>query len=147
MGTSTHEKEVYEKKHMFLQDTCMIFSKETLTFCNLLEYWEFDFWDFMSQFSGVPAVVQWVKNPTAVARVAGAVEVWSPAPHSGLKDPPLPQLWSRLQLCLRADPWPRNSIYCRVAKKEKKNLMLFFILAVAVSDSLNVAMAYVLRHV
>ena len=34
---------------------------------------------------GVSAVVQWVKNPTAVARVAAKAQVRSPAQHSGLK--------------------------------------------------------------
>ena len=33
---------------------------------------------FMARISGVPAVAQWVKNPTAVARVAAEVQVWSP---------------------------------------------------------------------
>ena len=39
---------------------------------------------------GVPAVVQWVKNPTAVAQVAAGVQVQSLALHSGLKDLVLP---------------------------------------------------------
>ena len=41
--------------------------------------------------SGVPAVVQWLKNPTAVVQVTAEVWVRSPAPRSGLKDPVLPQ--------------------------------------------------------
>ena len=50
----------------------------------------------------------WVKDLTAVARVA--VEAWirSPTQHSGLKDPALPQLWIRLQLQLGFNPWPGN---------------------------------------
>ena len=39
---------------------------------------------------GVPAMAQWVKNPTAVAQVTAEAQVQSPAPHSGLKDPALP---------------------------------------------------------
>ena len=41
---------------------------------------------------GVPALVQWVKNLTAVAWVSAEVWVQSPAWRSGLKDPVLPQL-------------------------------------------------------
>ena len=48
-------------------------------------------------------------------------QVQSPAQHSGLKDPGLLQLQHRLQLQLGSDPWPGNSICCRVAKKERKN--------------------------
>ena len=39
----------------------------------------------------IPAVVQWVKNPIAVAWVAMEVQVQSLARHSELKDPAL--LW------------------------------------------------------
>lgn len=49
----------------------------------------------------VPAVAQWVKNPTAVARVSAAAQVLSPAWPNGLKDSVLPQLW------LGFNPWPR----------------------------------------
>ena len=38
-------------------------------------------------------VAQWVKDLTAVAQVTEEAQVWSPAQHSGLKDPALPQLW------------------------------------------------------
>ena len=51
---------------------------------------------------GVPAAAQWVKNPTAAARVAVEVRVQSPAQHSGLKDPTL------VQPGLRFNPWPVN---------------------------------------
>ena len=34
-----------------------------------------------------------------------------------VKDPVLPQLWHRLQRQLGSDPWPRNSVCCREAKK------------------------------
>ena len=35
-----------------------------------------------------------------------------------VKDLVLPQLQLRLQPQLRCDPWPGNSIHCRVGKKE-----------------------------
>ena len=38
-----------------------------------------------------------------------------------IKDPVLLQLQFRLQLQLGSDPWPGNSVCCRVTKKEKKN--------------------------
>ena len=44
----------------------------------------------------IPAVAQWVKNLTAAAQVAAESQVWSPAWHSGLKDPALLQLRCRL---------------------------------------------------
>ena len=43
-------------------------------------------------YQGVPAVVQWVKNSTAAARVAAEMQVQVPAQCSGLKDQALPQL-------------------------------------------------------
>ena len=52
--------------------------------------------------TGVPAVAQWVKNLTTVARVTAEAQVQSLAQHSGLRDLAL------LQLQLRFDPWPRN---------------------------------------
>ena len=48
------------------------------------------------------------------------IQVHSPVWHSGLKDLVLPQLWQRSQLQLRSEPWPGNSVYLRVAKKEKR---------------------------
>ena len=40
---------------------------------------------------------------------------------AGMQIPsPAQQLWRRLQLWLRFDPWPRKSICHRVAKKKKK---------------------------
>ena len=47
-------------------------------------------------------MVQWVKNPTAMAEVAVEVQVESLAWCSRLKDPVLPQLW------LGFDAWPGN---------------------------------------
>ena len=55
-------------------------------------------------YGGVPAVAQWVKNLTAVARVTVKVWVRSPAWYSGLKDLVLPQLRPGLQLWLRFSP-------------------------------------------
>ena len=40
--------------------------------------------------SGVPAVAQWVKNPTAAVQVPAEAQVQSPAWCSGLKDPTFP---------------------------------------------------------
>lgn len=51
---------------------------------------------------GIPTVVQWVKNMTAVAQVAAEAWVRSPAPCSELKDPVLLQLWLRFNL------WPEH---------------------------------------
>ena len=51
---------------------------------------------------GVPAVVQQVKNPTALAPFAAEEQVPSVAWCTGLKDLALPQLW------LGFNPWPRN---------------------------------------
>ena len=56
-----------------------------------------DFSQYKKVFSGVPTLVQWVKNPTAVARVSEEAQVPSPAQHSGLKDPVLPQIQSLAQ--------------------------------------------------
>ena len=47
---------------------------------------------------GVPAVMLWIKNPTAVAWVAAEVCVQFLAWHSGLKDGALLQLQHRSQL-------------------------------------------------
>ena len=49
---------------------------------------------------GVPAVVQWVKNPTAEA------QVWSPFQCCGLND--MQVIWCRSQQQCRFNPWPRN---------------------------------------
>ena len=43
-----------------------------------------------------------------------------PGPAQQVKDLVLPQLWFKSQLQLRYDPWPRNSLHNREAKKEKK---------------------------
>ena len=59
------------------------------------------FFFFLKGFE-IPAVMQWVKNPTAVAPVTVGVRVRSLAWHSGLKDPVLPQLW------LGFSPWLGN---------------------------------------
>ena len=51
-------------------------------------------------------------------------QIQPPPWHSGLKDPVLLQPWHRSQLQLRSDPWPRNSICHREAKKEKKKVCI-----------------------
>ena len=40
-------------------------------------------------------------------------------PAQGVKDLALMQLWCELQLWVRSDPWPENSICHRAAKKRK----------------------------
>ena len=64
---------------------------------------------------GVPAVAQQGGWCLCSARIW----VRSPASHSGLKDPALPQLWCGSQLRLASEPWPRNSI-CQKKKKTNK---------------------------
>ena len=46
-------------------------------------------------------------------------QVQSPGPAQWVKDPALLQLWQRLQLWLRSDPWPRNYI-CYGAERKKE---------------------------
>ena len=72
--------------------------------------------------SGVPAVAQWIKNQTAVARVTVEAWVQSPARHSELKDLVLPQLQHRSKLWLGFKSWPRNFYMSWVwlFKKKKK---------------------------
>ena len=67
--------------------------------------------------SGVPAVAQQEGQCPCSARM----QVQSPAQHSGLKDPALPQLLHRSQLQLGSDPWPGNSVCQAMAIKEKKH--------------------------
>ena len=63
---------------------------------------------------GVPAVVR--LGPLW----STGFHVHSPARHSELKDPALPQLWLKSWLQLGSDPWPRNSICHREAKDERQ---------------------------
>ena len=58
--------------------------------------------------------LQWVKNPTAAARVTTEAQVRSPARHSGLKDPALSQLQ------LGFNPRPRDFHVLRVQPLKKK---------------------------
>ena len=53
-------------------------------------------------------MAQWDQEPLCSARM----EVRSPAWCSGLQDPALSQLHLGLQLWLRSDLWPENSICC-----------------------------------
>ena len=65
----------------------------------------------------VPAVAQWVKNPTAAAWVATEAQVQSLAWKSGLKGLVLPTLW------LGFNPWPQELPYASlkpIKKKKKK---------------------------
>ena len=48
-----------------------------------------------------------------------------PGPAQWVKSQVLPQLWLRSKLWLGSDPWPGNSICCRVDKKEKKKNLNF----------------------
>ena len=72
---------------------------------------------------GVPAVVQWVKNTTAVAQVTVWSQVQSLTQRNRLKDPTLLQLWQRSQLQLRFSPLSGNfHMPCMwPLKKKKKN--------------------------
>ena len=56
----------------------------------------------LKSLSGVPTVIQWAKNLTAVVQVTVEARVRSSTQHSGLKDLALPQLW------LRFNPWLGN---------------------------------------
>ena len=56
--------------------------------------------------TGVPAVVQWVKNLTAAAQVAVEAQIWSLACRSGLKDAALLPLQHKSQLQLKINPYP-----------------------------------------
>ena len=61
--------------------------------------------------TGIPSVVQrdW-KSLRSTGMQVRSLAQW-------VKDLASPQLRVRLQLWLRSDPWPGNSICCRVAKK------------------------------
>ena len=62
----------------------------------------------VEEITELATVVQWVKNLMAAVWVAVKVWVWTQAWQSGLKDPVLPQLWCRVELQLRFNPWPKN---------------------------------------
>ena len=63
---------------------------------------------------------QWHNGESCIFGVLGSF--FSPAQE--VKDLALPQLQFRSKLLLGSDPWPRNSICCKVAKngKEKKKI-------------------------
>ena len=58
--------------------------------------------------------------------LAASLQCWDAGRIPGLvqwiKDLALPQLWHRLQVQLRSDPWPGNSIFHGAAKKKKKKI-------------------------
>ena len=54
-------------------------------------------YSFRNSDMGVPAVVQWVKNLTAVAQVAVGVQVPSPVQRSGLEDLPIASVAAQIQ--------------------------------------------------
>ena len=66
----------------------------------------------LREFSGVPAVEQWVNNLACLSGLAGSV----PSPAQWIKDLILPQL------PLRFNPWPGNFYMPHLWLKEKKNL-------------------------
>ena len=73
-------------------------------------------------------MVQWVKNLTAVSWVAAEAWVRSPAWHSVIKDPALPQLQVRSQLQFKFNPKSGNfhmlHVWSFKKKKKKINKML-----------------------
>ena len=71
---------------------------------------------------GIPTVMKWVKNPTAVAQVTGEVQVQSLALRSRLKDLVLLLLQYRALLWLGFDLWLRNfqMPWVQPLKKKKK---------------------------
>ena len=71
---------------------------------------------------GIPTVMKWVKNPTAVAQVTGEVQVQSLALRSRLKDLVLLLLQYRALLWLEFDLWLRNfqMPWVQPLKKKKK---------------------------
>ena len=72
---------------------------------------------------GVPTVAQWVKNLIAVAGVAAEVLVWSPARHSGLKEPAWLQRYDIGHSCgSDSIPGPGTSIGLRCVAR--KNIFL-----------------------
>ena len=62
-------------------------------------------------------MVQWEQRCLCSNRVPGLI----PSLAKWVKDPVLPQLWCRLQLCLGFSLWLGNSI-CRGAAKKRENI-------------------------
>ena len=65
-------------------------------------------------------MVQWVKNPTAMARVAAEAQVRSSARFIWLKDLLLLLLWCKMQLWLHSIPGLGTSICLRCGHKKNK---------------------------
>jgi len=74
---------------------------------------------------GVPAVAQWVDVPACLSGGASSI----PSPEQWVKDPALLQLWYRLQLRLRLDPWSGNFLVWpeKGEKKRDKKLWLRYV--------------------
>ena len=74
---------------------------------------------YKKQFSGVPAVARWVRDPACLC--GGAVSI--PGLAWWVKDPVLLQLWHRLQFWLEFDPWPGNFHMLEKKKPFSKHLL------------------------
>ena len=73
---------------------------------------------------GVPAALQWVKNPTAAAWVTAQMQVQSPAQQSGLKDLAQVKAVAWIQSLTWELPYAVSVAIKK--KKKKKNKMLLF---------------------
>ena len=66
------------------------------------------------------------RSPCGAMGLEASWECWDigliPGPEKWVKDLVVPQLWLRLQLRLRSDPWPKNFICHGVAKEEKEKI-------------------------
>ena len=70
-------------------------------------------------------MVQWVKNPTAVAPVAAEVRVQFSAKHSWLKDPALPHCGVGHSSGLDSSPGPGTSICHKFSYLKKLKICEF----------------------
>ena len=95
----------------------------------LLSYWEHDWGSYPLRFYGEEPTNTILRSTLeefhcgATGSMA-SLQCWNtgliPRLAQWVKDPALLHLRHRLQLCLRSDPWSRNSICCGVTKKEKR---------------------------
>ena len=84
---------------------------------------------------GVPTVVQWVKDSSYLCEGAGL----TPGPTQWLKDLLLPQLWYRLPLHIRFNPWPRNFHVPHVQLKKKKERKVIHVIRKRVGAGFGLA--------